>query len=179
MSKNLELDGVGTNIQFGKSGPRLKHDSNKIQIRNSADDDFTNVKVDIGVNDNHAINKSQFDQLKDDAFFRIYREVTYTDSGQLTISDPIEANSIITQVIVYVDTDFDDPAATITIGTTSNDSAVQSATAVNLFVPAVYKTDTYFDVGSSATQMALNINPGTSSKGICQVSLIYCIKDYV
>jgi hypothetical protein len=56
-SKHYELTGIGTNVELGKRGPRLKNSSGVIEHRNQADDGYVIVRGGHPVNDNDLVTK--------------------------------------------------------------------------------------------------------------------------
>lgn len=57
MSKNHHLEGIGSNVEIGKRGPRIRDNSDVIEHRNQADDAFVIVRGDHPVGDNDLVTK--------------------------------------------------------------------------------------------------------------------------
>lgn len=55
-TRNFGLIGVGTNVQLGKSGPRIKNNSGAVEVKNAADNAFAVLRVADPVSDNDAVN---------------------------------------------------------------------------------------------------------------------------
>lgn len=76
--KNFGLVGVGADVQFGKSGPRLKNDAGVFKFRNAADSAFVDVVA----------GNVTADALKDQAG----KIVTVTAGGQLSLDSKLASD---------------------------------------------------------------------------------------
>lgn len=75
-TKNFGLAGVGSNVQLGKGGPRVKNNAGVVEVKNAADNAFVVFRVADPVGDNDAVN------LK-----------TLRTKSQVTVSAQIDGNS--------------------------------------------------------------------------------------
>ena len=61
MVKNFDLGGIASDVQFGKNGPRIIHDSGSLHIKNSDNSAYYNLKVGDPQASNDVITKNYFD----------------------------------------------------------------------------------------------------------------------
>ena len=56
-TKNFGLTGVGSNVQLGKGGPRVKNNAGVVEVKNAADNAFAVFRVGDCVGLDDAVNK--------------------------------------------------------------------------------------------------------------------------
>lgn len=173
MAKNLELKGVGFTLQFGAGGPKLRAIGNDFEAKNYNSSEFVNVSVKDATSSDHAINKGQLDSYASGVLYREKVDIDYQNSGVINVGDLVPANAVVVRVLVNVDTAFDGPNATLTIGVASNPSALHTVNSNNLQSIGVYTTEEYFDVGSSDAQIVGTLVPDSSTAGSATVVIIY------
>ena len=56
-TRNYDITSIGSNIEFGIDGPRIKNNSGAFDFRNAADNDYAVIRVKAPTIDNDAANK--------------------------------------------------------------------------------------------------------------------------
>ena len=65
MSRDYDQSGIGPNVELGKRGPRVKNNSNVVELRNQADDDFAVLRAGTPVGDDDVVTKGYLETRAD------------------------------------------------------------------------------------------------------------------
>jgi hypothetical protein len=103
--KNFGISGVGTNVQLGKAGPRLKVNAGTVEARNAADDSLAVIRAANAVTDNDVVTLAQLNTsvanagVADGFHLKMGNVVTDGDGswlpGAITITDDSKMSDVV------------------------------------------------------------------------------------
>jgi hypothetical protein len=170
--KNYGLSGVHRTLQLGKQGPVLvgnaDTDSFSVTLQDAAT--LTNMSGANATSGTHFITKSQLDAVYTEATF--LANVNYNDSSPILLGNiSYGTKTIITTF--EVTTAFDDPAAIVTVGDSSDNSLLMSDSYAEIEVAGTYQTVNVVEFASNSTLNIYVTQAGaTQGAGTVLVSVV-------
>lgn len=170
--KNYGLSGVHRTLQLGKQGPVLvgnaDTDSFSVTLQDAAT--LTNMSGANATSGTHFITKSQLDAVYTEATF--LANVNYNDSSPILLGNiSYGTKTIITTF--EVTTAFDDPAAVVTVGDSSNNSLLMSDSYAEIEVTGTYQTVNVVEFENDSTLNIYVTQAGaTQGAGTVLVSVV-------
>ena len=161
--KNYGLSGVHRTLQLGKQGPVLvgnaDTDSFSVTLQDAAT--LTNMSGANATSGTHFITKSQLDAVYTEATF--LANVNYNDSSPILLGNiSYGTKTIITTF--EVTTAFDDPAAIVTVGDSSDNSLLMSDSYAEIEVAGTYQTVNVVEFASNST-LNIYVTPAGATQG--------------
>lgn len=167
MAKQYRLSGIGTLVELGKNGARIKNSSGVIEARNNADNAYAIMRVADPVGADDVVNKRTLDASTVSGVTRSLRAtLEYNTSSPLTIGS-VTANGIVSRVIVKVTTVFDGASPTLEIGIASDTDKYMTNNEIDLSEVGTYVVNLYelesTPISAIATYTADSSTTGSAS----------------
>lgn len=162
MSKKYGLSGVGTNVEFGKAGQRIKDTGSNLAVRNAADDALAVLEVAEGTSGTHAVTKDQLDAIGTGILFRslaLANDSSATENIGATVT-----GTAAFRWQVNVTTAFDGTSPTLELGVSGTTSAITPSSEIDLTSIGQYTGICHLDV-SGLTQMIATYAADSSTAG--------------
>lgn len=161
--KNYGLSGVHRTLQLGKQGPILvgnaDTDSFSVTLQDAAT--LTTMAGANASSSTHFITKSQLDAVYTEATF--LANVNYNDSSPILLGNiSYGTKTIITTF--EVTTAFDDPAAVVTVGDSSDNSLLMSDNYAEIEVVGTYQTVNVIELATDST-LNIYVTPAGATQG--------------
>lgn len=161
--KNYGLSGVHRTLQLGKQGPILvgnaDTDSFTVTLQDGAT--LTNMSGANAVDSAHFITKGQLDVVYTEATFKA--NVNYNDSSPILLGNITSGTKTIITTFT-VNTAFDDPAAVVTVGDSSDNSLLMSDSYAEIEVVGTYQTVNVVEFANDST-LNIYITQGGATQG--------------
>lgn len=171
MSKNYTLTGIGTNVEIGNGGPRVKNDAGALQIRDPDDTALEKLQVDDGVSANDVATKGQLDAVTGVQIRKV--DFAFDTSSPFNISSAVPANSTVIKFVVNVKTIFDGTTPQLDIGDAGDADRIAADTENDLTTLGVYTGNKWVEYASS-TQLTgtLTLSGATQGEGSVLIQFI-------
>ena len=172
MSKRYGLDGLGTNVELGKDGPRVKINSGQIEFKNAADDALVKIKALDGTSSDDLVTKSQLDAVDNSESIKRRNVVVDKDDSSAVNIGAAVTGTIGFRWQVNVTEVFDDGSSTLDLGVSGTPASIAANSLIDLTAVGQQSGLCNLDI-SSSTQMLATIDPKTSTTGIATVIVEY------
>ena len=163
MSKNYTLTGIGSNVEVGKDGPRIKDNSGVVEIKDNTDSALAVIRGADAIGSTDLVTKSQLDAI-DTSIKYVTVDFAYDSSSPLNIGSALPANATVLRSRVKVDTTFDGTTPTLAIGISGSTTDIMSTTDNNLQTATLYVKNNWVEYVSSS-QLIATITVSGASQG--------------
>lgn len=177
--KQFGIKGIGSTVQFGKSGNKIVYDSGNTALKFTTSDGSTLAKVKgaDGSASDEFVTKSQLDSTFVEFTQYIKSTVNYND-GTVNLGN-ITGNTAVLSVSVTVPSGWTDAdsSTTITVGDSGDADRFIRTTDVDLSDAVQFQSDD-MHVYSANTTLTATISQGAASAGTAEV-LVECVAQSV
>jgi hypothetical protein len=178
---NFSLKGLAEIIRFGKKGPQLKKDGDKVQHRNADDSAFINAQALDPVDPQDVVTLQYFQDNSGDfdgsANQSLFKNFDYQASSPIQIGTTnIPADSLAYKVLIHVKSSFDGTNPTLQVG--DEDTADRFATVElsDLKDGEVYIV-TISEVYPEEKEIRATLSPDSSTQGEIDCTVLFTYAD--
>jgi len=165
MAKRYGLTGIGSNVELGQGGERIKVNSNQIEFKNAADSALIKIKAADGSAADDVVTKSQLDAA-DGVKYRT-GSITNSSSGAVNVGATI-TGTVAFRWQVNVTTVFNGTSPTLELGITGDTDAICATSEIDLTKIDQSAGTCHLDI-SSATQIIGTVVNGSSTAGAATI----------
>lgn len=171
MSKNFTLDGIGSNVEFGNGGPRIKNNSGVMEVKNPADTALAVLGIADGVSANDAATKGQLDAAAGVQVRKV--DFAFDTTSPFNVGSSLPANATVIKYFVQVDTVFDGTTPQLDIGDSGDPDAIAADSEIDLTATGLYTGDKWVEY-ASATQVigTLTLSGATAGAGSVLIQFV-------
>ena len=168
MSKRYGLDGLGTNVELGKAGVRVKANSGQVEFKNAADDAMVKIKALDGTAADDVVTKNQLDNVTVSGAVS-YRTLAHAFGTGASVSiGATVTGTVAFRWQVNVTTAYDGTAPTLDLGVSGTVDSVATDAEIDLKTIGQYSGTAALDV-SSSTQLLATYVADSSTAGAATI----------
>ena len=168
MAKRYGLDGIGTNVELGKAGVRVKANSGQVEFRSAADDAMIKIKALDGTSADDVVTKSQLDNVTVSGTVN-YRTLAHAfGTGASENVGATITGTVAFRWQVNVTTAYDGTAPTLDLGVSGDTDAIAPTADIDLTTIGQYSGVSALDVTSS-TQLLATYTADSSTAGAATI----------